>query len=134
MRMVLPAMAVIAARELGQEAALRILRRISDETGTPIDDAAVAVLSTVDTATDLRRIARASIDPTTPVRMLAPSSKKKKKREPSAYNRMFAKHYKAEKAKATLKSGRLRKGVTHKTLLERAHRCCRREMKGRRKR
>lgn len=130
--MVLPAIAVIAARELGQEAALRILRRISDETGTPIDDAAVAVLSTVDTATDLRRGVRAAIDPTTPARLLAPV--KKKKRKASAYNRMFAKHYKIEKAKATTKSGRLRKGVTHKTILERAHRCCRREMKGRKRR
>ena len=134
MSMVLPTIAVIAARELGQEAALRILRRISDETGTPIDDAAVAVLSTVDLATDLRRGARAALDPTTPIRMLAPAPKKKKKRKASAYNRMFAKHYKIERAKATTKSGRLRKGVTHKALLERAHRCCRREMKGRRKR
>lgn len=134
MRMVLPAIAVIAARELGQEAALRILRRISDETGTPIDDAAVAVLSTADAATDLRQVTRAAIDPTTPIRMLAPMPKKKKKRKPSAYNRMFAKHYKAERKKATLKSGKLRKGVTHKVLLDRAHRCCRRDMKKRRTR
>ena len=132
MRMVLPAIAVIAARELGQEAALRILRRISDETGTPIDDAAVAVLSTADMATDLRRAARAAIDPSTPMRLLAPV-KKKKKRKPSAYNRMFAKHYKKEKAKATLKSGKLRKGVTHQTILQRAHKCCRRELRGRKR-
>lgn len=130
--MVAPAIAVILARELGQDIALRVLGRVAQETDTPVDDAAVAVLRTADQVTDLKRAARAAIDPTTPARLLAPV--KKKKRKPSAYNRMFAKHYKAEKAKATTKSGRLRKGVDHKVLLERAHRCCRRDLNKQKKR
>tara|TARA_Y100000015_G_C2353280_1_gene71684 strand:+ start:216 stop:527 length:312 start_codon:yes stop_codon:yes gene_type:complete len=45
----------------------------------------------------------------------------KKKRKVSAYSRAYGAAYKRLRKKATLKSGKLRKGVTHKRLVKQAH-------------
>ena len=44
-----------------------------------------------------------------------------KKRKVSAYNRRYSAAYKRLRRKATLKNGKLRKGVTHKKLVKAAH-------------
>lgn len=46
---------------------------------------------------------------------------KKAKRKVSAYNRRYSAAYKSLRRKATLKNGKLRKGVTHKKLVKAAH-------------
>jgi hypothetical protein len=45
----------------------------------------------------------------------------KTKRKVSAYNRRYASAYKKLRRQATLKNGKLRKGVTHKSLVKKAH-------------
>ena len=45
----------------------------------------------------------------------------KAKRKVSAYNRRYASAYKRLRRKHTLKSGKLRKGITHKKLVKMAH-------------
>ena len=45
----------------------------------------------------------------------------KAKRKVSAYNRRYASAYKSLRRKHTLKSGKLRKGITHKKLVKMAH-------------
>ena len=45
----------------------------------------------------------------------------KKKRKVSAYSRAYGRAYKALRRKHTLKSGKLRKGYTHKRLVKLAH-------------
>ena len=45
----------------------------------------------------------------------------KAKRKVSAYNRRYAAAYKRLRRKHTLKSGKLRKGITHKKLVKLAH-------------
>ena len=45
----------------------------------------------------------------------------KTKRKVSAYNRRYASAYRSLRKKHTLKSGKLRKGVTHKKLVKMAH-------------
>ena len=44
-----------------------------------------------------------------------------KKRKVSAYSRAYGRAYKALRRKHTLKSGKLRKGYTHKRLVKLAH-------------
>ncbi len=44
-----------------------------------------------------------------------------KRRKVSAYSRAYGRAYKSLRRKATLKSGKLRKGVTHKKLVKQAH-------------
>ena len=46
---------------------------------------------------------------------------KPKKRKVSAYSRAYGRAYKALRRKHTLKSGKLRKGITHKRLVSMAH-------------
>lgn len=50
----------------------------------------------------------------------APASKPRK-RKVSAYSRAYGRAYKALRRKHTLKSGKLRKGYTHKRLVKLAH-------------
>lgn len=45
----------------------------------------------------------------------------KAKRKVSAYNRRYAAAYKRLRRKHTLKSGKMRKGITHKKLVKMAH-------------
>ena len=45
----------------------------------------------------------------------------KAKRKVSAYNRRYASAYRSLRRKHTLKSGKLRKGITHKKLVKMAH-------------
>lgn len=45
----------------------------------------------------------------------------KRKRKASAYSRAYGRAYKALRRKHTLKSGKLRKGITHKRLVKMAH-------------
>lgn len=44
-----------------------------------------------------------------------------KKRKVSAYSRAYGKAYRSLRRKHTLKSGKLRKGITHKRLVKMAH-------------
>jgi len=46
---------------------------------------------------------------------------KPKKRKVSAYSRRYGAAYKRLRRKATMKSGKMRKGVTHKRLVKMAH-------------
>jgi len=46
---------------------------------------------------------------------------KKVKRKVSAYQRRYGRAYKKLRSKATLKSGKMRKGMTHKKLVKLAH-------------
>ena len=55
--------------------------------------------------------------------------KKKAKRKKSAYSRALSKELKAVRAKATTKSGKLRKGMTPAKILKKAHRQVKRRMK-----
>ena len=58
-----------------------------------------------------------------PHAMLAPpvETPSPKKRKVSAYSRAYGRAYKALRRKHTLKSGKLRKGYTHKRLVKLAH-------------
>lgn len=59
--------------------------------------------------------------PTVPgARILEPSSPPKK-RKVSAYSRAYGRAYKSLRRKHTLKSGKMRKGYTHKRLVKLAH-------------
>lgn len=51
----------------------------------------------------------------------APVVAKKAKRKVSAYSRAYGRAYKSLRRKHTLKSGKLRKGITHKKLVRMAH-------------
>ena len=55
--------------------------------------------------------------------------KKKAKRKKSKYSRALSKELKAVRAKATTKSGRLRKGMTPAKILKQAHRQVKRKLK-----
>lgn len=55
--------------------------------------------------------------------------KTKAKRKKSAYSRALSKELKAVRAKATLKSGKLRKGMTPGKILKQAHRNVKRRLK-----
>ena len=55
--------------------------------------------------------------------------KKKARRKKSAYSRALSKELKAVRAKATTKSGRLRKGMTPAKILRQAHRQVKRRLK-----
>jgi len=48
-------------------------------------------------------------------------SSQPRKRKVSAYSRAYGRAYKALRRKHTLKSGKLRKGITHKRLVKMAH-------------
>ena len=56
-------------------------------------------------------------------------SKKKVKRQKSAYSRALSKEMKEINKKARTKSGKLRKGMTQGKILERAHRAVKRRLK-----
>ncbi len=51
----------------------------------------------------------------------APEPEKPKKRKVSAYSRRYGAAYKRLRRKAMLKSGKMRKGMTHKKLVKLAH-------------
>lgn len=51
----------------------------------------------------------------------AEEAKPKRKRKVSAYSRAYGRAYKSLRRKHTLKSGKLRKGYTHKRLVRLAH-------------
>jgi len=51
----------------------------------------------------------------------AAEPEKPKKRKVSAYSRRYGAAYKRLRRKATLKSGKMRKGMTHKKLVKLAH-------------
>ena len=116
---------------LGVEAGLAIANRIAQGTPTPLDNTIVtslgyaslvgAIVSPVKTTQlgvmGLEAVGKAGVK-------LA-----KKARKPSKYNREFAKQYKKLRASATLKSGKLRKGMTNKKLLKKAHAATKRVMK-----
>lgn len=55
--------------------------------------------------------------------------KKKARRKKSAYSKALSKELKAVRAKATTKSGRLRKGMTPAKILKQAHRQVKRKLK-----
>lgn len=48
-------------------------------------------------------------------------SSQPRKRKVSAYSRAYGRAYKSLRRKHTLKSGKLRKGITHKRLVKMAH-------------
>ena len=58
----------------------------------------------------------------------------KVKRKVSAYSRAYGAAYRRLRKKATLKSGKLRKGVTHKKLVKQAHAEAKRITNGRKRR
>lgn len=58
----------------------------------------------------------------------------KVKRKVSAYSRAYGRAYKSLRRKHTLKSGKLRKGVTHKKLVRMAHAEAKRITNGRKRR
>ncbi len=51
-------------------------------------------------------------------------------RKASSYQRKLSKHLKKERAKATKKNGELRKGWDQKRIMQAAHKCVKREMRG----
>lgn len=57
------------------------------------------------------------------------SVKKKAKRKKSAYSRALSKELKAINKQARTKSGKLRKGMTQKKILAKAHRAVKRRLK-----
>jgi hypothetical protein len=57
--------------------------------------------------------------PTTPAMPTVSSTKPKRKA--SAYSKAYGRAYRSLRRKNTLKSGKLRKGVTHKKLVKMAH-------------
>jgi len=67
--------------------------------------------------------ASSSMGPIMPMQANAPAAAtpQPRKRKVSAYSRAYGRAYKSLRRKATLKSGKLRKGVTHKKLVKQAH-------------
>lgn len=59
----------------------------------------------------------------------AETVKKKVRRKKSAYSKALSKELKAVRAKATTKSGKLRKGMTPAKILKQAHRQVKRRLK-----
>lgn len=55
------------------------------------------------------------------IEMAAPVVAKKVKRKVSAYSKAYGSAYRSLRRKHTLKSGKLRKGYTHKRLVKMAH-------------
>lgn len=65
----------------------------------------------------------------TPGAMMMAPADEKPKRKVSKYSRAYGRAYKELRRKATLKSGALRKGVTHKRLVKQAHALARKRTK-----
>jgi len=64
-----------------------------------------------------------SMGPAVPMQANAPviSDSKPRKRKVSAYSKAYGRAYKSLRRKHTLKSGKLRKGITHKRIVKMAH-------------
>lgn len=119
-----PLMTALVA-SIGLEGALMIADRFARGTNTPADDAIIAgvqvgtlglaIASPVATA-------RAGVGIVSGTGKVATSlAKKAKKRKKSAYNIAYGKAYKEIRSRNTLKNGKLRKGYTHKRIVNLAH-------------
>lgn len=126
-----PLMSALVAA-LGLEAALAIARRFSEGTPTPVDNAIVTSLgyaSLVGALVSPVKTTQLGVLGLEAAGTLAVKAAKVGKRKASKYNKEFAKQYKKIKSAATLKNGKLRKGITNKQLLKRAHAATKKVMK-----
>ena len=116
---------------LGLEAALALANRFAQGTPTPVDNAIVPSLgyaSFVGAIVSPVKTAQLGVMGVEAVGKVAAKAAKKA-RKPSKYNKEFAKQYKKVKSAATLKNGKLRKGITNKQLLKKAHAATKKVMK-----
>ena len=122
--------ALVAA--LGLEAALSVARRFSEGTPTPTDNAIVASLgyaSLVGALVSPVKTTQLGVMGLEAASTVGVKIAKAGKRKASKYNKEFAKQYKKLKSANTLKNGKMRKGVTHKSLLKKAHAATKRVLK-----
>ena len=116
---------------LGVEAALAVANRIAQGTPTPTDNAIVTSLgyaSLVGAIVSPVKTAQLGVMGLEAVGKVATKAARKA-RKPSKYNKEFSRQYKKLRSSATLKNGKLRKGVTNKKLLKKAHAATKRVMK-----
>lgn len=122
--------ALVAA--LGLEAALSVSRRYSEGTPTPTDNAIVASLgyaSLVGALVSPVKTTALGVMGLEAASTVGVKIAKAGKRKASKYNKEFAKQYKKLKSLNTLKNGKMRKGVTHKSLMKKAHAATKKVMK-----
>lgn len=116
---------------LGVEAGLAVANRIAQGTPTPMDNAIVTSLgyaSLVGAIVSPVKTAQLGVMGVEAVGKVAAKAARKA-RKPSKYNREFAKQYKKLRSQATLKNGKLRKGMTNQKLLKKAHAATKKVMK-----
>lgn len=119
-----PLMTALVA-SIGLEGALMIADRFARGTNTPGDDAIIAALQVGTLGLAIgspATAARAGVGLVAGTGKVATSlAKKTRKRKKSAYNVAYGKAYKEIRRKNTLKNGKLRKGYTHKRIVNMAH-------------
>lgn len=116
---------------LGLEAALALANRFAQGTPTPTDNAIVTSLGYASLAGALIspvKTAQLGVMGVEAVGKVATKAARKA-RKPSKYNKEFAKQYKKLRSAATLKNGKLRKGMTNQKLLKKAHAATKKVMK-----
>ena len=118
-----PLMSALVAA-LGLEAALAIARRFAEGTPTPTDNAIVTSLgyaSLVGALVSPVKTTQLGVMGLEAAATVGMKVAKAGRMKGSKYNIEFARQYKKLRDAATLKNGSLRKGVTNKKLLKKAH-------------